>query len=54
VSTPSGMMTMSAVPTSTPVPIVVMKRNCRGEREKDRGREPAKKDLPMAVSFLCP
>lgn len=42
---PSGMMTTSAVPTSTPVPIAEMARICFWDRERVSGREPAKKDL---------
>jgi hypothetical protein len=47
---PSGMMTMSDVPTSTPVPRSVMMRSWRGERVKDSGRTPATNEL-MAVSL---
>lgn len=52
VSMPSGMMTTSAVPTSTPVPIVDMMRNCRCERENERGREPARNELLVVNSNI--
>jgi hypothetical protein len=39
------MMTMSEVPTSTPVPRSVMMRNWCDERLKESGRMPARKEL---------
>jgi len=45
VSMPSGMMTMSEVPTSTPAPSRVRVRSCRGVREKESGTMPAMKEL---------
>lgn len=52
VSMPSGMMTMSDVPTSTPVPRSVMIRSCRGERVKERGRMPAMNELALSIGIL--
>jgi hypothetical protein len=49
---PSGTITISAVPTRTPVPIAVVNRSCRWEREKERGKEPARKDLVESCEFL--
>lgn len=45
VSTPSGIMTMSEVPTRTPIPIVEMNRNWEGFRENERGNSPARNEL---------
>ena len=45
VSTPSGIMTINAVPMSTPMPIVEMSFNRDCERESVSGRDPARKDL---------
>ncbi|KAL8648505.1 MAG: hypothetical protein Q9210_004945, partial [Variospora velana] len=45
VSTPSGMMTIREVPTRTPMPMVEMSCSRDWESEKDKGREPARKDL---------
>ncbi len=45
VSMPSGMMTMSAVPTRTPVPRADVKRNWRCDRARDSGSMPARNDL---------
>lgn len=45
VSTPSGMMTIKDVPTKTPMPMVETSRSRDCEREKESGKEPAKKDL---------
>ena len=45
VSTPSGMITIKAVPTRTPIPMVEIRRSRDCEREKESGREPARKDL---------
>jgi len=42
------MITMSAVPTRTPFPSADTNRNCRGDRAKDRGRAPARKELLQA------
>ena len=50
VSTPSGMMTMRAVPTSTPVPSAVIRRNCRGVSANESGRMPAAKELQRHIS----
>lgn len=36
---------MSEVPTSTPVPMAVISRSWRGERENDNGSDPAPKEL---------
>ena len=36
---------MREVPTSTPMPMVEMSRSWDWEREKESGREPARKDL---------
>lgn len=52
VSIPSGMMTMSEVPTSTPVPSRVMMRSWREDREKERGRMPARKELRASIGVL--
>ena len=46
------MITISAVPTRTPVPIVDMMRNCRWESENDRGREPARNELVLSISHI--
>jgi hypothetical protein len=40
-------MTISDVPTSTPVPSSVMMRSWRVERLKESGRMPARKELPL-------
>lgn len=45
VSTPSGMMTIRAVPTKTPIPMVEIRRSRDWESEKDNGKEPARNDL---------
>jgi len=45
VSTPSGIITIRAVPTSTPIPMVDINRSRDCERLKESGREPARKDL---------
>lgn len=50
VSTPSGMMTISDVPTKTPMPIVDIRRSRDWDRENERGRAPAKKDLEFNIS----
>ena len=44
------MITINAVPTRTPVPIVDMTRSCRWESENDRGREPARNELVFSIS----
>lgn len=54
VSTPSGMITIREVPTRTPVPRAVIRRNCRGERENESGRMPAAKDLRGVRVVLSP
>lgn len=51
VSTPSGMITIRAVPTRTPIPIVEISRSRDCDREKDSGREPARKDLLRQSMF---
>lgn len=51
VSIPSGIMTISDVPTSTPVPRSVMMRSWREERLKESGNIPARKDLRMSVAI---
>ena len=38
-------MTINDVPTNTPIPIVEINRNRDCERGKERGNEPARKDL---------
>ena len=45
VSTPSGIITIRDVPTSTPIPIVETNRSRDGDMENERGSEPARKDL---------
>lgn len=45
-------MTISEVPTRTPMPIVEISCSRDWERVKDRGREPARKDLDRLIS-LC-
>ena len=45
VSTPSGMMTIKAVPTRTPIPMVEMRRSRDWDKENDSGSDPARKDL---------
>ena len=45
VSTPSGIMTIRDVPTSTPIPIVETNRSRDGDMENERGSEPARKEL---------
>ena len=52
VSMPSGMMTMSEVPTRTPVPSRVTMRSCRCESDSDRGRMPARKELQLSVDGM--
>ena len=49
VSTPSGIITIREVPTSTPIPIVETNRNRDGDMENERGSEPARKDLDKAL-----
>ena len=49
---PSGIMTMSAVPMRRPVPIAEIRRIWRWEREKDRGRDPAKNELVKLLAVL--
>ena len=39
------MITMSAVPTRTPMPIVEISFNRACDKENDKGKEPARKDL---------
>lgn len=51
---PSGMMTMSEVPTKTPVPSSVMMRSWRGERVKESGKMPAMKELLLSAVMLPP
>jgi hypothetical protein len=43
------MMTISDVPTNTPIPIVEISRNVVGERETIRGSDPARKDLNCQI-----
>ena len=45
VSTPSGMITIKAVPTRTPIPMVDINLSRDWESEKDSGREPARNEL---------
>lgn len=47
------MMTIRDVPTSTPMPIVEINRSRDCERGKDKGNEPAKKDLGFINSRFC-
>jgi hypothetical protein len=42
--TPSGMMTIKAVPTKSPEPKLVRMRNLRADSVKERGRRPARKE----------
>lgn len=44
-SIPSGIMTMSEVPTRMPTPRLEMKRSCDGDRVIDNGSPPARKEL---------
>lgn len=44
------MITIRAVPTRTPMPIVEIRRSRDGEREKESGKEPARKDLRLISS----
>ena len=53
VSTPSGIMTIRDVPTSTPIPIVETSRSRDGDMEKERGSEPARKDLDKELVQPC-
>jgi hypothetical protein len=53
VSMPSGMMTMSEVPTRTPVPSSVTMRSWRCDRDSDRGKIPARKELELSVDYMC-
>ena len=39
------MITISDVPTRTPMPMVEIRRSCECERVKVRGSEPARKEL---------
>lgn len=48
VSTPSGIITINDVPTKTPMPMVDIRRSRDCDRENERGRAPAKKDLEFA------
>ena len=54
VSTPSGIITTNAVPTRTPMPIVDIRRSRDWEREKDRGKDPARKDLELGLVVALP
>ena len=48
------MMTISDVPTRTPVPSAVMKRSCFCESANDNGNSPASTDLwLMSVFAVC-
>ena len=49
VSTPSGIITIKDVPTSTPIPIVETNRSRDGDMENERGSEPARKDLDKVL-----
>lgn len=49
VSTPSGIMTIRAVPTNTPMPMVEINRSRDCERGKESGNEPARNELPQLV-----
>ena len=51
VSTPSGMITIRAVPTRTPIPMVEIRRSRDWDSEKDNGRDPARKDLVFGQSI---
>lgn len=53
VSTPSGIITIRDVPTSTPIPIVETNRSRDGDMENERGSEPARKDLEKRLVWLC-
>ena len=56
VSTPSGIMTISEVPTKTPMPKVEIRRNCDCDRVRDRGNRPARKDLGVVhvrMVYIC-
>ena len=53
VSTPSGIITIKDVPTSTPIPIVETSRNREGDMENERGNEPARKDLDKELVQPC-
>lgn len=46
------MMTIRDVPTSTPMPIVEIMRNLDCDKEKERGNEPARKDLVQLADDL--
>ena len=48
------MMTMSEVPTKTPVPSSVMMRSWRGERVKESGKMPATKELLLSAKMPPP
>ena len=48
------MITMSAVPTRTPIPIVATNRNRDWDRAKVNGREPARKELQLTSAFVFP
>ena len=45
------MITIKAVPTRTPTPIVETIRNRDGDMENDRGNEPARKDLTKQLAW---
>ena len=54
VSTPSGIITIRAVPTRTPMPIVDINLSRDCEREKESGKEPARKELQRCqIPILC-
>lgn len=44
-STPSGIMTISDVPTSSPMPILDISRSCACDSVMERGSAPARKEL---------
>lgn len=50
---PSGMMMMRQLPTNKPVPIADIVREWLCDRPKDKGSEPARKELWMIhISLL--
>lgn len=53
VSTPSGIITIRDVPTSTPIPIVETSRSRDGDMENERGSDPARKDLDKELVQPC-
>lgn len=51
-SIPSGIITISDVPTSIPTPILDINRNCDCDSDMDSGRAPARNDLQCLLARM--